>query len=293
MQLIPTAQSINFEKDTDYKGQYIIQPLYPGYGITLGNALRRVLISSMPGAAVVSVKIEGADHEFSSLEYVKEDVVDILLNIKQLNLSVEGELPDDEPLKISLNKTGEGKVTAKDFNCPTQVKIANPDLHIATLTDKAAKLNMECYIGQGMGYWPTEGRDEKLDIGHIAVDAIFTPINKVNVETEHVRVGEMTNWDKLILSIETNGTITCQQAFEQAVNILRQQFDALISGGEAVKETADKTVAEADTQSEKIVEEETLAEDADREESENKKDEEDQPAAKEEKKKRGRPKKED
>ncbi len=293
MQLIPTAQSINFEKDTDYKGQYIIQPLYPGYGITLGNALRRVLLSSMPGAAVVSVKIDGVDHEFSSLEYVKEDVVDILLNIKQLNLSVEGKLPDDEPLKISLNKTGEGKVTAKDFNCPTQVKIANPDLHIATLTDKAAKLNMECYIGQGMGYWPTEGRDEKLDIGHIAVDAIFTPINKVNVETEHVRVGEMTNWDKLILSIETNGTITCQQAFEQAVNILRQQFDALISGGEAVKEIADKTVAEADTQSEKIVEEETSAENADREESENKKDEEDQPAAKEEKKKRGRPKKED
>ncbi len=283
MQLIPTPQTIKFEKETDYKGKYIIQPLYPGYGITIGNALRRVLISSMPGAAVTSVKIDGVEHEFSTINYVKEDVVDILLNIKQLNLSVEGEVPEDEPLKITLSKTGEGKVTAKDFQCPSQIKIANPDLHIATLTDKAAKLEMECYVAQGMGYLPTESRDDKLDIGHMAIDAIFTPINQVSVETEHVRVGEMTNWDKLILSIETNGTITCQQAFELAVNILRQQFDSLVShqdkgqaeeGVPVETETSEAGTTEEAAQTEEIADVQA-AED------------------KEEKKKRGRPKKEE
>lgn len=280
MQLIPTPQTIKFEKETNYKGEYIIQPLYPGYGITIGNALRRVLISSMPGAAVTSVKIEGVEHEFSTMDYIKEDVVDILLNIKQLNLSVEGKLPEDEPLKITLSKTGEGKVTAKDFQCPSQIKIANPDLHIATLTDKAAKLEMECHVSQGMGYLPTENRDDKLDIGYMAIDAIFTPINQVNVETEHVRVGEMTNWDKLILSIETNGTITCQQAFELAVNILRQQFDSLVG-----------------VQGNGLVEEETPA--SQEAEAKNKTEEEEMEQVetgdevKEEKKKRGRPRKEE
>ncbi len=288
MQLIPTPQTIKFEKETDYKGQYIIQPLYPGYGITIGNALRRVLISSMPGAAITSVKIEGVEHEFSSIDYVKEDVVDILLNLKQLNLSIEGEVSADEPLKITLSKTGEGKVTAKDFQCPSQIKIANPDLHIATLTDKAAKLEMECYVSSGMGYLPTENRDVKLDIGHIAIDAIFTPINQVSVETEHVRVGEMTNWDKLILSIETNGTITCQQAFNLAVNILRQQFDSLVgvqekSATEVKEEEVEtpKTTIEEENASENVAaadsgEEAEIAEDNDKTE---------------EKKKRGRPKK--
>jgi len=228
MQLIPHPQKVIFDKRNDYKGKFVIEPLYPGYGITLGNALRRVLISSIPGSAISSVKIKGVEHEFSTIDYVKEDVVDILLNIKQVNLSVEGVIDMAEPLKITLNKSGEGKVTAGDFNCPSQVKIANPNLHLLTLTDKAAKLEMECYLENGLGYLPVEARDSsKLDIGHIAVDAIFTPINHVNVENEHVRVGEMTNWDKLILDLETNGTITCQQAFDLAVNILRNQFSAL------------------------------------------------------------------
>ncbi len=228
MQLIPTAQTIKFNKTTDYKGDFVIEPLYPGYGVTVGNALRRVLISSIPGAAITSVKIKGVDHEFTSIDYVKEDVVDIFLNIKQVNLSIEGDIDPDNPLKITLSKKGKAKITAGDFKCPTQVTIANPELHLATLTDAAADFEMECYVEKGSGYLPTENRDKnKVEVGFIAIDAIFTPINHVNVENEHVRVGEMTNWDKLILSMETNKTITCQAAFDFAVNVLQEQFAAL------------------------------------------------------------------
>ncbi len=230
MQSIPTAQTIKFNKSTDYKGDFVIEPLYPGYGVTVGNALRRVLISSIPGAAITSVKIKGVDHEFTAIDYVKEDVVDIFLNIKQVNLSIEGDIDPENPLKITLNKKGKTKITAGDFECPSQVTIANPELHLATLTDAAASFEMECYVEKGSGYLPTENRDKnKVEVGFIAIDAIFTPINHVNVENEHVRVGEMTNWDKLILSMETNKTITCQAAFDFAVNVLQEQFTALKS----------------------------------------------------------------
>ncbi|PIP75195.1 DNA-directed RNA polymerase subunit alpha [Candidatus Kuenenbacteria bacterium CG_4_9_14_3_um_filter_39_14] len=244
MQHIPVAKMIKFESVNDFKGKFIIEPLYPGYGLTVGNGLRRVLLSSMPGAAIVSVKIAGVDHEFSTLDYVKEDVVDITLNIKQVNLSIQGELDPTEPLVIKISKTGEGKVTAKDFKVPTQVKIANPEQHIATLTDKAAKFEMECVVEKGIGYLPTENRPgEKLEIGHIAVDAIFTPINHVSMETEHVRVGEMTNWDRLILSLETNGAVTCEQAFNLTIDILVEQFSALAKKEEVKEEVKEKEVA--------------------------------------------------
>lgn len=240
MQLIPTAKTITFNKETDHKGQFIIEPLYPGYGLTVGNSLRRVLLSSMPGAAITSIKITGVDHEFSSIDYVKEDMVDILLNIKQVNLSIEGDIDPEEPLVIKINKTGQGKVTVADFKCPSQVKVVNQGLVLATLTDKAAKFEAECIVDKGMGYLPTEGRPgEKLAIGHMAVDAIYTPINYVSLETEHVRVGEMTNWDKLILTLETNGTITCQEAFDFANHILIEQFSAL-DQKESKSETAKK-----------------------------------------------------
>jgi len=244
MQHIPVAKMIKFESVNDFKGKFIIEPLYPGYGLTVGNGLRRVLLSSMPGAAIVSVKIAGVEHEFSTLDYVKEDVVDITLNIKQVNLSIQGELNPAEPLVIKISKTGEGKVTARDFKVPTQVTIANPGQHIATLTDKAAKFEMECVVDKGMGYLPTENRPgEKLEIGHIAVDAIFTPVNHVSIETEHVRVGEMTNWDKLVLSLETNGTLTCEQAFNLAIGILVEQFSALSKKEEVKEEIEEKKIA--------------------------------------------------
>lgn len=249
MQLIPTAHTIKFNKSTDYKGDFIIEPLYPGYGTTIGNALRRVLISSVPGAAITAVKIKGVDHEFSSIDYVKEDVVDIFLNIKQVNLSIEGDIPENEPLKITLNKKGKAKIVAGDFKCPSQVKIANPDLHLVTLTDAAASFEMECYVEKGSGYLPIEIRDDKdkLETGAIAIDAIFTPVNHVNIENEHVRVGEMTNWDKLVLSLETNGTVTCQEAYNYAVKVLSNQFESLeiVSGKtekkKVVKDKADVT----------------------------------------------------
>ncbi len=297
MEIIPTAQKIEFDSLTEHKGQYTIQPLYPGYGTTLGNALRRVLLSSIPGSAITSVKVNNVEHEFSPIDYVKEDVVDILLNLKQVNLSIDEENPE-EPLTIKISKTGEGKVTAGDFKCPTQVKIANPDLHIATLTDKVAKLEIECGVEQGMGYLPTENQDkDKLEIGRIAVDAIFTPINHVNFHIEHVRVGEMTNWDKLILSIETNGTITCRQAFEHAVNILTQQFQALTHQEEKastipeqIQETAgsspeDKALADDENKSDNPKE---IDEEVDHSSSTGNQDKQ-EPV----KKKRGRPKKED
>ncbi len=279
MPLIPVPKKIQFNKETDYKGQFVIEPLYPGYGTTVGNTLRRVLLSSIPGAAITSIKITGADHEFAPLDYVKEDIVDILLNIKQVNLSVAGEIDAETPLIIKINKTGEGKAKAGDFECPSQVKIANPDLVIATLTDKAAKFEAECIVEKGMGYLPTENMsDKKLDIGNLSVDAIFTPINHINVESEHVRVGEMTNWDKLVISLETNGTITCQQAFDLAVQILTEQFASLSSTEKAQTEKTpedEKDITE-EAEKNKIQEEldkPTKEEDGEKKEEEKKKKE--------------------
>lgn len=285
MQLIPTPTGIEFQKETDYKGDFIIEPLYPGYGLTVGNSLRRVLLSSIPGAAITSVKITGVDHEFSALPYVKEDIVDVILNIKQVHLAIDGEVDPAEPLKIILKKTGEGKVTAGDFTCPTQVTVANKNLHLATLTDKAASLEMECVVERGLGYIPTENRPAgNLDLGHIAVDAIYTPINHVNFRTENVRVGEMTNWDKLIISLETDGTITCLEAFSLAVHILQDQANTLVALADnqghkkakavAAVEQQEATVAAIDASSNEFENEELTAEDK-------------------AKKKRGRPKKED
>lgn len=288
MLLIPAPNKIEFIKQTDNKGDFVIEPLYPGYGLTVGNALRRVLLSSIPGAAITSVKIAGVDHEFSSLSYIKEDIVDILLNVKEVNLKVDSEIDKDEPLVIKLEKTGEGKVTASDFKCPSQVSVVNKDQLIATLTDKAAKFEMECLIGKGRGYLPTESRDEKLEIGHLAVDAVFTPINHVNITTEHVRVGEMTNWDKLVLSLETNGAISCQEAFDLAVDILTDQFGSLKAKPEAEEKVEEKE--------EEVVEEEEeeVKEEAKEEVVEELVEEPVSPAGREKpKKKRGRPKKED
>lgn len=280
MQLIPTPSSVEFNKETDYRGDFVIEPLYPGYGLTMGNALRRVLLSSIPGAAITSVKIKGVDHEFSSLPYIKEDIVDIILNIKQVDLKIEGEDgTPEEPLKIILKKTGEGKVTAGDFTCSSQVVIANKNLHLATLTDKAASLEIECVVAKGMGYVPTENRPAGvLDIGHIAVDAIYTPINHVNFRTENVRVGEMTNWDKLILTLETNGTITCLDAFQLAVNILKEQFSSLTPEDSHGKHAPEEPAREAKR------EEVEIAEISGPEEEPSEEDKA--------KKKRGRPKKE-
>jgi len=201
-----------------------IEDLHPGYGMTIGNALRRVLLSSLPGAAVTFVKIKGVSHEFSTIPNVLENVVDILLNIKQLRFK----LHTREPQTIKINKKGDGSVTGKDIDAPGQVEIVNKDLVIATLTDKKAEFEAELIVEPGLGYVPVEEKkQEKLDVGLIAVDSIFTPIRKINYDVEDMRVGDKTNFNKVIISMETDGTIDPETAFYDAVNILVDQFSQL------------------------------------------------------------------
>lgn len=247
METLPLPKSISMHKERGNHATFTIEPLYPGYGMTVGNALRRVLLSSLPGGAITAVKFEGATHEFSTLPFVKEDVVDILLNLKQIRLKVH----TDEPTTVVLKKTGEGVVTAGDITGNADVEVANPKQHIATLTDKAANFEIELTIGKGRGYVPVENREkERLPLGTIAVDAIYTPIKNVNFTTENVRVGQMTNYDKLVLDIITDGTMTPADAMEQATKILVDHFQFILSNPagneEAVAEETDEAEAETE-----------------------------------------------
>jgi DNA-directed RNA polymerase subunit alpha len=216
-----------------------LEPLYPGYGVTVGNTLRRVLLSSMPGAAVTAVKIRFADHEFSTVPNVKEDVVQIILNLKQLRLKCYS----SEPVKLSLKAKGERVVTAADIAGHDQVEIINKDLHIATLDNKNADFDMELTVEQGRGYVPVEAREtERHEVGVLAVDAIFTPVRAVFFDVSNVRVGQMTNYDKLVLNIETDGTLSGGEAVDIAAHILVDHFTMLFSSQEAKPETAAVTV---------------------------------------------------
>src|SRR4030042_3629013 len=198
-----------------------IEALYPGYGVTVGNALRRVLLSSLSGAAVTQVKFKGIHHEFSTIPGVLEDVINIMLNLKQLRFKIFS----DEPQKATLKVKGEKIIKGSDFKFPSQVKLINKDCHIATLTDKKAELEMEIQIERGLEYEPVEKRKkEKLDIGTVAIDAIFTPVRRVSYQTENMRVGERTDFDRLKFEIETDGTITPEEAFHQASEILIKHF---------------------------------------------------------------------
>lgn len=205
-----------------------LEPLYPGYGVTIGNAMRRVLLSSMPGAAVTALKIKFVDHEFSTIPNVKEDVIQIILNLKQLR--VKSFSP--EPVKLSLKVKGEKTITAADIKETDQVQVINKDLHIATTDSKAADFDMELTIEQGRGYVPVEAREGvKFDLGQIAIDAIFTPIKSVHFDVSNVRVGQLTNFDKLELVMETDGAITGQEAADIASHILVDHFSMMFSDG--------------------------------------------------------------
>lgn len=198
-----------------------IEPLHHGYGTTVGNALRRVLLSSLPGAAVTAMKIKGVQHEFSAANGVKEDVLDIMLNLKKLRMRVHA----DEPVVLKLVKKGTGDVTAADIEKNADVEIINTDLVIATVTDDKAAFEMEITVSKGRGYLPTEEREEApTEIGVIAVDALFSPVRSVGLKVENTRVGEITNYDKLLMTIATDGTITPQEAVEQATKILLNHF---------------------------------------------------------------------
>ncbi len=224
MENIPLPKKVQFEDLGDNKYKVLMEPLYPGYGVTLGNSLRRILLSSLPGAAVVAVKIKGVDHEFSTIPNVKEDVIEIILNLKQLRLKVHSA----GQVKLELKVKGEKAVTGADFKKNADVEIVNPDMHIATLDNKAADLDMEVVVQAGRGYVPVEQREhEKLEIGMIAVDAIYTPVRTVNYEINNVRVGQITNYDELSLMIETDGTINGKDAIDQAAVLLMDHFALL------------------------------------------------------------------
>jgi len=222
--MIPLPQKPKIIKEEKNKAVFEIEALYPGYGVTIGNALRRVLLSSLEGAAVTQMKIKGVSHEFSTIPGVLEDVVTIMLNLKQLRFRMIGEEPQRAILKVK----GEKEIKGADFELPAQLELVNPECHIATLTSKNASLEMEVLVEKGVGYLPRERkRKEKLEIGVIPVDAIFTPVKRVAMRTENMRVGERTDFDKLFLEIETDGTISPEEAFLKACEILINQFSFL------------------------------------------------------------------
>ncbi|MFH1575687.1 MAG: DNA-directed RNA polymerase subunit alpha [Candidatus Nealsonbacteria bacterium] len=236
--MIPLPSQSKIVKKQDNSAVFEIEGLYPGYGVTIGNSLRRVLLSSLPGSAVTQVKIRGAQHEFSTLPGVMEDVITILLNIKQFRFK----LHTDEPQKALLSVKGIKKVKASDFKVPSQLDLVSKDVHLATLTTKSSSLDIEILVENGLGYEPVESRKMgKLEIGTIAVDSIFTPVRKVSYRVENMRVGEKTDFDKLILELETDGTLTPEEVFFQATDILVKHF-ALLQ--ESFKEV-EKPIAEA------------------------------------------------
>ena len=221
------VQSIEKNKDA-----IIIEPCEPGYGTTLGNALRRVLLSSLPGAAATSVKIKGATHEFSTIPNVKEDLVEIILNIKTIRFKLHG-VPQS---KVSVKVKGEKVITAKDISCPSDVEVTTPDVHIATLTDKDAEYDMEIVVEEGRGYVPVETADKKThELGVITIDAIYTPVKNANFSVEHVRVGQMTNFDKLNMTIATDGSLKPIEALRDAARILTDHFAFITHSGEESK----------------------------------------------------------
>jgi len=229
MILLPSVPKV-IQKD-DNKAVFEVHGLYPGYGVTIGNALRRVLLSSLEGVAITEVKIKGVPHEFSTIPGVLEDVIMILLNIKNLRFKIH----EGQTQKVTLSQKGEKKVTGADFKIFPQIELANPKLHIATITDKKTELEIEITLEKGIGYEPIEQRKvKKSEIGAIAMDAIFTPIKNVNFAVENMRVGERTDFDKLSLEIETDGTLTPEEAFYQACEILIKHF-ALIFEGKALE----------------------------------------------------------
>lgn len=248
MEAIPLPNRAKVEDLGNNKFSLTLEPLYPGYGDTVGNGLRRVLLSSMPGAAVTAVKIKFADHEFSTIPNVKEDMIQIILNLKLLRVRSFSQ----EPVRLSVKVKGEKVVTAADIKDTDQVQVLNKDLHIATLDNKNAEFDMELIIEQGRGYQPIEARvNNKPEIGLIPIDAIFTPIRSVYYNVSNVRVGQLTNFNKLELVMETDGTITGSQAFDIAAHILVDHFTMTFTGAaeelmpiakvEEVAETAEET----------------------------------------------------
>jgi len=217
--MIEANFKIKTEVENENYGKFVIEPLDQGYGHTLGNALRRVLLSSLPGAAVTNIKIEGVKHQFSTIDGLAEDVVEFLLNVKKIRFR----LAKNELVKVTLSAKGPGKVTAADLRLPAGVEVVNKDLYLGTLADSKSKIEAEMTVEPGYGFLPAE-EQKTGTIGLIPLDAIFTPITRVNYKVEATRVGRMTNLDKLILEIWTDGTIDPLTALKSAAKILVSYF---------------------------------------------------------------------
>jgi DNA-directed RNA polymerase subunit alpha len=223
----PVLPKIECEAISKQYGSFIIGPLERGYGVTIGNSLRRVLLSSLPGAAVTSIRMDGIYHEFSPIPGVKEDTMTLLLNLKQLRMKLFG----DEPARLRLEVKGEGIVTAGDIECPSEVEVVNPELHLLTLDSDDSHLEVEMVVERGRGYSPSEERVE-VPIGELPVDAIFTPISKVSYSVDRVRIGEITDFDQLKLDIWTDGSIEPTEALSKAAQVLTKHFALVANIGE-------------------------------------------------------------
>ncbi len=234
---------ISILNEDERSGSFAIDPLHRGFGVTIGNSLRRVLLSSLGGSAVTAFSIKGASHEFTTVDGVKEDVVSITLNLKRLNFKVFS----DEPQILKIKKKGKGVVTAADIEESNDVEVVNKDQVIATLDSDKTSFEMELQVEKGRGYSPVDERDENLNVDMIAIDASFSPVERVRYKTENTRVGQITDLDKLILDIETDGSIPAQDALKQAASILVNHFN-IIAGGEVESEaeTEEDTVGTED-----------------------------------------------
>lgn len=227
--------------EAEFEGTYEIDGLYPGYGHTLGNSLRRIILSSLPGAAITSVNIEGVQHEFSTLDGMREDVVTFLLNLKKLRF----EILTQEPQTVTLSVKGPKKISGADLSVPGQVRLLNPSSYLCELTDKRP-FEVACRVERGLGYVPREQlKKERVEIGEISLDAIFSPIRRVNYEVENMRVGDRTDFNRLRISIETDGTLSPRKALEQAIEIMITQLKAVVGFREETLEAPEKAREEA------------------------------------------------
>ena len=247
----PNIEVVEISEDKKY-GRFVVEPLERGYGITLGNSLRRIMLSSLPGAAVSQVKIEGVLHEFSSVPNVKEDVTEIIMNIK--SLAIKNNSETNEAKTAYIEYEGEGVVHASDIQVDQDIEILNPDLVIATLNGKDAKLFMELTITRGRGYVSSDrNKHDELPIGVIAVDSIYTPVERVNVTVENTRVGQITDYDKLTLDVFTNGTLVPDEAVSLAAKVLSEHLSLFIDLSENAK-TAEVMIEKEDDEKEKVLE---------------------------------------
>ncbi|MFA5124260.1 MAG: DNA-directed RNA polymerase subunit alpha [Patescibacteria group bacterium] len=237
MKHIPLPKKFIVEESVPGKSaQIVIEPCFPGYGLTLGNALRRIILSSLPGGAVTAVKIKGVKHEFSAMENVPEDVLEIILNLKTLRFKVYS----DEPVTLQLKAEGKKKVTGADIQQSIDAEVVNKDAVITSLSAENAEIEMELTVAKGIGYVPVEDQSKgKGEIGTILTDSIFTPVINVGLEVEATRVGQRTDYDKLILTIETDGTISPEDAVKKAAEILTNQFSWIMEGGAREMEEID------------------------------------------------------